>query len=63
MHDAAAANLKVSSTSSFFVDGLALTGEHALDKFDERSSRLRPSEGFAQLSRSCGLIARRRYGG
>jgi protein-disulfide isomerase len=35
MHDDAAAKLKVSSTPTFFVDGVELTGEHALDKIDE----------------------------
>ncbi len=35
MHDDAAANLDVKSTPTFFVDGVELTGEHALDKIDE----------------------------
>ena len=35
IHEDAAANLKVSSTPTFFVDGVELTGEHALDKIDE----------------------------
>ena len=35
MHDDAAAKLQIKSTPTFFVDGVELTGEHALDKIDE----------------------------
>ncbi len=35
MRDDAATKLKVSSTPTFFVDGVELDGEHALDKIDE----------------------------
>ena len=31
----AATKLKVSSTPTFFVDGVEVNGEHALDKIDE----------------------------
>ena len=31
----AAAKLRVSSTPTFFVDGVEISGEHALDKIDE----------------------------
>ncbi len=34
-HDDAAAKLHVKSTPTFFVDGVELTGEHALDNVDE----------------------------
>ena len=35
MHEAAATRLKVKSTPTFFVDGVELDGEHALDRIDE----------------------------
>ena len=35
MRDDAAAKLKINSTPTFFVDGVELNGEHALDKIDE----------------------------
>jgi len=34
-HEDAATRLKVKSTPTFFVDGIELNGEHALDKIDE----------------------------